>query len=40
MKYGQHLLDNIAPQYGADAYLDYSGLDHVIRVLSGYSPAR
>eukprot|EP00978_Attheya_sp_CCMP212_P033600 scaffold136479_cov40-Attheya_sp.AAC.1 len=39
MKYGQHLLDNIAPQYGADAYLDYSALDNVIRVLSGYSPA-
>jgi hypothetical protein len=40
MKYGKHLLSNIAPEYGSNAYLDYAGLDHVIRLLSAKEPTR
>lgn len=35
MKYGQHLLDNIATEYGPEPYLNYSYLDGIIRTLSG-----
>eukprot|EP00565_Helicotheca_tamesis_P009069 CAMPEP_0185725902 /NCGR_PEP_ID=MMETSP1171-20130828/2030_1 /TAXON_ID=374046 /ORGANISM="Helicotheca tamensis, Strain CCMP826" /LENGTH=752 /DNA_ID=CAMNT_0028394133 /DNA_START=50 /DNA_END=2305 /DNA_ORIENTATION=+ len=34
MKYGQHLLNNIAPEYGPGPYLEYAQLDDVIRILS------
>jgi len=34
MKYGQHLRNNIAPEYGKDPYLNYSELDSIIRTLS------
>jgi len=34
MKYGQHLLENIAIEYGPQPYLDYSYLDSIIRTLS------
>lgn len=39
MKYGQHLRENIAPEYGPDPYLNYAELDEIIRVLSGKAPA-
>ena len=39
MKYGEHLKENISPEYGAAAYLDYSGLDDIIRELSETAPA-
>lgn len=35
MKFGQHLLQNIAPEYGPDPYLNYAHLDGIIRALSG-----
>jgi len=35
MKYGQHLTDNIAPEYGPEPYLNYRHLDGIIRILSG-----
>jgi len=34
MKYGQHLRNNIAPEYGPKPYLDYAQLDDTIRILS------
>jgi len=40
MKYGQHLKDNIEPQYGPDPYLNYSRLDDLIRVLSDTNDLR
>lgn len=35
MKYGQHLTDNIAPEYGPEPYLNYRHLDGIIRILNG-----
>ena len=35
MKYGQYLTENIATEYGSNAYLNYKQLDEVIRSLSG-----
>ncbi|GFH44556.1 hypothetical protein CTEN210_01030 [Chaetoceros tenuissimus] len=35
MKYGQHLRENIAPEYGPEPYLNYAHLDGIIRILSG-----
>lgn len=35
MKFGQHLKENIAPDYGPDPYLNYQHLDGIIRILSG-----
>lgn len=35
MKYGQYLTENIAPEYGSNAYLNYKQLDQVIRSVSG-----
>jgi len=40
MKYGEHLKANIAPEYGADAYLDYSKLDQIITELREIKPSR
>jgi len=34
MKYGEHLLENIAIEYGPQSYLNYSDLDSIIRTLS------
>jgi SPX domain protein involved in polyphosphate accumulation len=34
MKYGQHLKENIAPEYGPEPYLNYEKLDGIIRTLS------
>jgi SPX domain protein involved in polyphosphate accumulation len=39
MKYGQHLKDNIAPEYGPEPYLNYDKLKHIIRCLSEKAPA-
>ena len=39
MKYGEHLKENIAPEYGPEPYLDYSRLDDTIRVLSAKASA-
>jgi SPX domain protein involved in polyphosphate accumulation len=40
MKFGQHLRENIAPEYGPGPYLDYDHLDSIIRELSEKAPAR
>jgi hypothetical protein len=37
--FGEHLKANIAPEYGADAYLDYSSLDLIIQELSRAAPS-
>jgi len=34
MKYGQHLRENIAPDYGPLPYMSYQHLDDIIRILS------
>jgi len=39
MKYGEHLIANIAPEYGAEAYLNYSELDNIIQMLVEISPS-
>jgi len=40
MKYGQHLKENIAAEYGPQPYLNYQHLDGIIRILSGKSLSR
>jgi hypothetical protein len=40
MKFGQHLIENIAPEYGPEAYLEYDRLDRIIRELSKAAPSR
>jgi len=40
MKYGQHLKDNIAPQYGEGPYLQYRRLDDIIREISAENSQR
>lgn len=40
MKFGQHLKENVAPEYGPEPYLDYGRLDQIIRELSEKAPAR
>lgn len=40
MKYGEHLRNSIAPEYGSEPYLDYEKLDGIIRSLSEKAPAR
>jgi hypothetical protein len=40
MKFKQYLIDNVAPEYGSDAYINYKHLDAIIRVLSGKNLAR
>lgn len=39
MKYGEHLKHNIAPEYGAEAYLSYERLDQIISDLSDTKPS-
>eukprot|EP00546_Thalassionema_frauenfeldii_P002206 CAMPEP_0178934082 /NCGR_PEP_ID=MMETSP0786-20121207/23672_1 /TAXON_ID=186022 /ORGANISM="Thalassionema frauenfeldii, Strain CCMP 1798" /LENGTH=749 /DNA_ID=CAMNT_0020611839 /DNA_START=99 /DNA_END=2349 /DNA_ORIENTATION=+ len=39
MKFRQHLSENVAPEYGFDAYLAYERLDEIIRVVSQTAPA-
>jgi SPX domain protein involved in polyphosphate accumulation/uncharacterized membrane protein YidH (DUF202 family) len=38
MKFGEHLKESIAPEYGPDPYLDYGKLDDIIRDLSEGAP--
>jgi len=40
MKFGEHLKESIAPEYGPEPYLDYGKLGGIIRDLSNYAPAR
>ena len=40
MKFGEHLLANISPEYGADSYLNYDLLDDIIRELAETAPSR
>ena len=40
MKYGEHLKQNIAPEYGAENYLQYERMDRIITELSETKPAR
>lgn len=40
MKFGQHLLENIAAEYGPEAYIAYDRLDGMIRELSKEAPSR
>mmetsp|Transcript_31932 Transcript_31932/g.77659 ORF Transcript_31932/g.77659 Transcript_31932/m.77659 type:complete len:721 (-) Transcript_31932:2797-4959(-) len=37
--FGEHLKANIAPEYGADAYVDYAGLDKIISTLASTAPS-
>jgi len=37
--FGEHLKAHIAPEFGAEAYLDYKGLDHIIKELSETAPS-
>lgn len=39
VKFGEHLKANIAPEYGAAAYLDYQALDDIIQALSETAPS-
>ena len=39
MKYGEHLLNNIAPEYGPTVYLNYTRLDEIISQLSDTKPS-
>jgi SPX domain protein involved in polyphosphate accumulation len=39
MKYGEHLKANISPEYGEDAYLNYSELGAIIRLLAENAPS-
>jgi hypothetical protein len=40
MKYGEHLVQNIAPEYGPDPYLKYEKADQIITELSSTKPSR
>lgn len=40
MKYGEHLLANIAPEYGPEPYLHYSKLDDLITELEDTKPSK
>jgi hypothetical protein len=40
MKYGEHLKQNIAPEYGPDPYLRYDKADQIITELSSTKPSR
>eukprot|EP00531_Pseudo-nitzschia_arenysensis_P020290 CAMPEP_0116146126 /NCGR_PEP_ID=MMETSP0329-20121206/16995_1 /TAXON_ID=697910 /ORGANISM="Pseudo-nitzschia arenysensis, Strain B593" /LENGTH=722 /DNA_ID=CAMNT_0003641847 /DNA_START=157 /DNA_END=2325 /DNA_ORIENTATION=+ len=37
--FGEHLKANIAPEYGADAYINYKELDELIQMLSSTAPS-
>jgi hypothetical protein len=40
MKYGEHLQENIAPEYGPEPYLQYEKADQIIVELSSTKPSR
>jgi hypothetical protein len=40
MKYGEHLKNNIAPDYGPEPYLAYERLDQIITELMETKPSR
>jgi SPX domain protein involved in polyphosphate accumulation len=40
MKYGEHLKNNIAPEYGLEPYLAYERLDQIITELTETKPSR
>jgi hypothetical protein len=40
MKYGEHLKQNIAPEYGPEPYLKYETADQIITELSSTKPSR
>ena len=40
MKFGEHLKNNIAPEYGPEPYLDYERLDQIITELAQSKPRR
>ena len=40
MKYGEHLKANIAPEYGAENYLQYERMNEIITELSQTKPSR
>ncbi len=40
MKFGEHLIANIEPEYGPEPYLSYERLDDLIRELSATAPSR
>ena len=40
MKYGEHLKANIAPEYGAENYMQYEKMDRIISELSETKPSR
>ena len=37
--FGEHLKQNIAPEYGEQAYIDYDGLNEIIQLLSTTAPS-
>jgi SPX domain protein involved in polyphosphate accumulation len=37
--FGEHLKANIAPEYGAEAYINYKRLDDIIQELSSTAPS-
>lgn len=37
--FGEHLKANIAPEYGADVYINYQELDLLIQMLSSTAPS-
>ena len=39
MKYGEHLKNNIAPEYGPEPYLAYHRLDEIITQLAQSKPS-
>jgi len=39
MKFGEHLKNNIAPEYGAEPYLAYERLDQIISQLAQSKPS-
>lgn len=40
MKYGEHLKNNIAPEFGPEPYLAYERLDQIITQLAQSKPSR
>jgi SPX domain protein involved in polyphosphate accumulation len=39
VKFGEHLAANIAPEFGPEAYIDYEGLDKIIKTLLQTAPS-
>jgi len=40
MKFGEHLKNNIAPEFGPDPYLAYERLDQIITELTKTRPSQ